>query len=427
MMISKKQILELLWNNPIEIGHWVGFSDLTEMHNEWLKGFLYEDEDQTLQGHRGSYKTTTLALFFALHIIIFPNETMLLFRKTGSDVREVITTTSNILKTSCIRRIVKILYNKELVLLTDTNSSINTNLTTSITGSAQFSGLGLGTSITGKHADIVITDDIVNVKDRISEAERENTKIAYQELQNIKNRGGRFINTGTPWHKDDAFTLMPNPKKYDCYSTGLMKPEDIEYIKERMLGSLFAANYELRHIPSEDVLFTDAKYCNDESIVYGGLMHVDSAFYGTDYTAWSIMKKIDDKYYVYGKMRRKHVEECYGEIMADYAKYQCKKIYNEDNADKGMVAKDLRKLKAIVILYHEDMNKFLKIATYLKAIWPDLYFTPNTDSEFMEQILEYHEDAPHDDAPDTVSSLARVLYGKDTKEYKSLFTGRLTE
>lgn len=56
--------------------------------------------------------------------------------------------------------------------------------------------MGIYASLTGKHADIVITDDIVNIKDRVSRAEREKTKLQYQELQNVKNRGGRFINTG---------------------------------------------------------------------------------------------------------------------------------------------------------------------------------------------------------------------------------------
>ena len=28
--------------------------------------------------------------------------------------------------------------------------------------------------------------------------------------------GGRLTNTGTPWHKDDCFTLMPAAEKYDC-------------------------------------------------------------------------------------------------------------------------------------------------------------------------------------------------------------------
>ena len=160
-MITKEQILNMLWINPIEIGHWVGFNDLTELHNEWLRSFLYFNEDQTLQGHRGSYKTTTLSLFLTEHTIIKPNETVLFFRKTGTDVNEVIRQTSNMLHSGCIQEIVRVLYGKDLILTTDKSSEINTNLTTAIKGQSQIVGLGLGTSITGKHADIVVTGDIV--------------------------------------------------------------------------------------------------------------------------------------------------------------------------------------------------------------------------------------------------------------------------
>ena len=221
-MIEKKKILDMLYYEPIKIGHWVGFKDLTALHNEWLRSFLYSDKDQTLQGHRGSYKTTDLALFMAIHTIIKPNETVMIFRKTSNDVDEILRCVSNILQAGCVQQIVKVLYGKDLVILRNNTSEIHTNLATSIKGTSQIVGLGIGTSITGKHADIVVTDDIVNINDRISTAERNRTKLAYQELQNIKNRNGRFINTGTPWHKDDAFTLMPEPKKYDCYSTGLI-------------------------------------------------------------------------------------------------------------------------------------------------------------------------------------------------------------
>ena len=86
MNISAEQILDLLTWRPVEIGKWVGFNDLTDLHNKWLRSFLYETEDQTLQAHRGSYKTTTLSLFFAIHAIIKPNETLMYFRKTGGDV-----------------------------------------------------------------------------------------------------------------------------------------------------------------------------------------------------------------------------------------------------------------------------------------------------------------------------------------------------
>ena len=401
----------MLKKHPIEIGHWVGFNDLTEMHNEWLKMFLYGTKDQTLQAHRGSFKTTTLSLFFAIHAIINPNETLLYFRKTGSDVVEIARQTINILESGCFKTMVKILYGVDLVLTKKSGSEIQTNLSTTIKGTSQIVGLGIGTSITGKHADIVVTDDIVNVNDRISQAERERTKIAYMELQNIKNRGGRFINTGTPWHKEDAFTLMPNPIKFDCYSTGLMSNEDIEYLKERMAPSLFAANYELKHILSEDVLFEEPEIL-DASIdmIRGGKAHLDSAFYGEDYTALSIIEKHDGKYYLFGKVWRKNVKDCYSSIMKIYQDNMCSKLYNELNADKGMVARDLRALGLRVVTYNESMNKHIKIATYLKAIWPDVCIVEGTDDEYLDMILDYTEDAEHDDAPDSAACLARLFY-----------------
>ena len=408
---SEKQIYELLKWHPIEIGHWVGFNDLTDLHNEWLKGFLFATDDQTLQAHRGSFKTTTLSLFFAIHAIIKPNETLLYFRKTGGDVNEIARQTINILESGCMKEIVRILYGVDLKLLRASGSEIQTNLSTTIKGSSQIVGLGIGTSITGKHADIVVTDDIVNVNDRISQAERERTKVAYQELQNIKNRGGRFINTGTPWHKEDAFTLMPNPVKYDCYSTGLMSKKDIEFIRERMSPSLFSANYELKHISDDGLLFNEPENI-DASIetIKNGVAHLDAAFYGEDYTAFSIMQKHEGKYYLFGKCWRKHVNDCFGDILKLYNDNNCGKLYNELNADKGYVARDLRALGLRVVTYNEQMNKHMKIATYLKAIWPDIVIVEGTDDEYLNMILDYTEDAEHDDAPDSASCLARLFY-----------------
>ena len=133
------------------------------------------------------------------------------------------------------------------------------------------------------------------------------------------------------------------------------------------------------------------------------------------------MQRHDDKYYVYGRMKRKHVEECYDEIKADYERFMCGRLYNENNADKGMVGKELRKLGMKVILYHEDMNKYMKIVTYLKAIWKDLIFVEGTDAEFINQIEDFYEDAEHDDAPDSVASLARIYSSKSKSEYKPLW------
>ena len=412
-MISKSQALDLIWNNPVEIGRWVGFKDLREMHNDWLRMFLFNDKDMTLQGHRGSYKTTTLSLFFAIHAIINPNETLMFFRKTG--VNEVILQTGNILQSGCINEIVNAIYGKDLKLLKASSFAIETNLRTSVNGTPQISGRGMFGAVTGLHADIVVTDDIVNVQDRISEAEREHTKTVFMELQNIKNRGGRFINTGTPWHKDDCFTLMPNPLKYDCYSTGLISKQQLDDLRQHMSPSLFAANYELKHIASEDVIFFNPQMGADMETIKYGTAHLDSAFYGEDYTAFSVMSYHDGKYYLFGKIWRKHVEDCYTYITDLYTQFLCGKLYTEKNADKGMVARDLKNIGIRTVPYDESMNKHIKIVTYLKAIWVDLVFVEGTDPEYIEQICDYNENASHDDAPDSASCLARIFYKKTSK------------
>ena len=267
MNSRKKQTLDLLYYEPYKIGHWVGFHDLTELHNEWLRSFLYAEEDQTLLAHRGSYKTTDLSLFLAIHTVIDPNENVMFFRKTDDDVTEVMTQAQKILQSGVMQRIVLDLYDTELRFLKSNNSEIHTNLCTSTKGVSQVIGLGIGTSITGKHADIVVTDDIVNLKDRISRAERERTKIQYMELQNICNRGGRFINTGTPWHKEDAISIMPNVKRYDCYSTGLITREKLEQLRQSMSDSLFAANYELKHIADKDAMFKNPKFTDEKELI----------------------------------------------------------------------------------------------------------------------------------------------------------------
>ena len=410
--MTRNEILNLLWDEPYRIGLWVGFKKLTPLHNKWLRAFLYSDDDLTLQAHRGSYKTTTLSIFFALNCVVAPDKNLLYFRKTGSDVVEIAKQAANILHSGCMQEIAGILYGKDLKLIEESGTKITTNLATSIRGSSQIVGLGIGTSITGKHADIVCTDDIVNINDRISAAERERTKLAYQELQNIKNRGGRFINTGTPWHKDDCFTIMPPAIKYDCYNTGLMSEKEVADMRERMTPSLFSANYELKHIASEDIIFPERPVGASVEFVRDAFCHLDSAFYGEDYTAFTAMKYLDGKFYIYGKCWRKNVQDCYQSIYYDYIRLMLGKCFNEKNADKGMVARDLKKIGMRMVTYDETTNKHIKIVTYLKAIWNRVIFVEGTDPEYIEMILDYNENAKHDDAPDSAACLARRLYRK---------------
>lgn len=401
--------IELLENDPVVIGRAVGFKDLTELHNDWLKKWLYGTEDITTQAHRGSYKTSDLAVFLALAILIYRNKNIIFLRKTDTDVAEVIKTTARIIRSGAYQKIAKNLYGTIPVVLKETASEIHTSLYNGISGASQILGIGLGGSLTGKHADIVVTDDIVNIKDRVSRAERERTKLMYMELQNVKNRGGRIINTGTPWHKDDAFTLMQNIEKYDCRKTGLMTDEEIKYLRSTMSASLFAANYELKHIADENAMFKDARFESDREKIYDGICHIDAAYGGEDSTAFTVIAEKDGNLIVYGRKFAKHVDDCLDEIMSLKAKYRAGTTWCEDNGDKGYLKKELKARGDVAERYHEKMNKHIKISTYLKENWGRVLFLDDTDPEYIAEILDYNEHAAHDDCPDSLASAIRQL------------------
>ncbi len=410
LSVKQKKILTLLKNEPIKLGHWVGFKDLTELHNGWLRSFLFGKENQTLLAHRGSYKTTTLSLFFAEHLILKPQENVIFFRKTDTDVAEVVNQTVKILSSGAAQRIVRELYGVDLALIKATANEINTNLNTSTKGASQIAGLGITTSITGKHADIVVTDDIVNIKDRISRAERERTRTQYMELQNIVNRDGRFINTGTPWHKEDAISLMPNVRRFDCYSTGLIDRPKLEELRHSMSDSLFSANYELKHIADADAMFKNPQFIDQTTLIYGGLAHIDAAYDGEDRTAFTAFKRQPDGSIVgIGKIWRKHVNDCLPEIKAIHRRLLLGSVACEKNADKGYLAKELAAQGLLPFSYSETTNKFVKISTYLRREWDNIRWLEETDPDYINQILDYSEFAEHDDAPDSAASLIRRM------------------
>lgn len=419
--MTREQAIRLLLDHPVKVAHALGFTKLTDLHNEWINDMVRGKKDTTLQSHRGSYKTTCVSIALWEIFILLPNLRTFFMRKTDTDTKEVINQVKNILKHPISQYLVRCIWGVDLVLTKESSDELSSNLCQDVKGTAQLSSLGVSGSLTGKHYDRIFTDDIVNLKDRSSRAERKHTKAIYQELQNIRNPGGRIYNTGTPWHKEDAFSVMPEPKRFDCYTTGLLDDEKIQSLRDSMTASLFAANYELKHIADDDVIFPEPVTGGDPAMVEQGMCHVDAAYGGEDGTAFTVYRKKDGKHYILGKLWHKHVEDCEDEIIQLRQKFNGGKIYCEDNGDKGYLGKDLRKRGERVVIYHEDMNKFIKITSYLKAIWKDVIFVDGTDPEYIDQICDYNENAEHDDAPDSAASIVRAMWNKrDNSDYQSI-------
>lgn len=419
--MTRKQAAELLIHKPVIFARAAGFTKLGDIHNDWIVDMVRGTDDKTLQAHRGSYKTTCVSVALAIIAVLLPNCKTMFMRKTDSDVKEVVRQVQNLLLSPYMQALCVTIHGKPLSLTTASATEINTNLSTDNKGASQIVAMGVNGSLTGKHFDRIFTDDIVNVQDRISKAERDHTKIIYQELQNIKNRGGRIYNTGTPWHKYDCFSIMPKAVKYDCYVTGLISDDELANIRDSMSASLFAANYELRHVAAEDVIFTNPQTDADPAMVEQGEAHIDAAYGGEDFTAYTLVNKRDGLYYVFGKLWGKHIDDCLDEIQRIQARYNAGRIFCEDNGDKGYLAKELRRRGERAFVYHENQNKYIKITSYLKAEWRNVRFVSGTDKEYINQICDYNENAEHDDAPDSLASSIRRLWSKTEKENITIF------
>jgi hypothetical protein len=81
--------------------------------------------------------------------------------------------------------------------------------------------------------------------------------------------------------------------------------------------------------------------------------------------------------------------------------------------DKGLYVRE----------YHETMNKYIKIATYLKKYWSEIYWIDATDKDYISMILDYTEFAEHDDAPDSAASLLREIEDMPQANTEDYLTG----
>jgi hypothetical protein len=227
------------------------------------------------------------------------------------------------------------------------------------------------------------------------------------------------MNIGTPWHKFDAWTILPKPLLYPISETGLLSKKEIENKQAHTTPSLFAANYLLKHEADSEALFSDLaneapwKFGNS-AIVYG---HVDAAYGGGHYTALTFMSRLPNgQIQVTGWAFQDSVKDKIVWIQEKCKRYNCRRLFNETNPDKGYTAdlleknEDGKKSSLRVTRYSESMNKNIKIVSYLKEYWDALVWDENIDSEYLEQVVDYRTGQEPDDAPDSASSLLREAF-----------------
>jgi predicted phage terminase large subunit-like protein len=124
---------------------------------------------------------------------------------------------------------------------------------------------GVGAASTGSRADLLVCDDVVDVKALASRAERARVTAAFHEnLLNLLEPDGRCWNLFTPWHADDLNAALKKNPSFALFRRAV--GEDLEPVwperwsRERLAerraavgAAAFARAYRLLTVPAEGV------------------------------------------------------------------------------------------------------------------------------------------------------------------------------
>jgi hypothetical protein len=400
-------------DHPHVLGHICGKERLSELHSKWIREMWDTFKDEAMQAHRGSYKTTAMAVGCVRWMLFFPDDRIAIIRKTFTDAAEVVTMISYMMDKPEVKALFYFAHGFWPVAKVRRYGQLTYNFKNTDTPEGNITAHGLDASLTGKHYDKIWCDDFVTLKDRISKAERERTKEVLREIiTNIIDPGKPVMFTGTPWHREDAWEVVPiTPRKYSIDDCNILTPEQVEDKRKKTTPFLFAANYKLEIKSDENALFKDPIYGKWDHMIPNAIAHLDAAYDGDHTCALTIMaQRHDGLIQGIGFVYPGNVKNWYDKIKELCKRYRARVIWNETNADKGFTVDALKARQMKVLDYPESQNKHIKICTYLYEAWGQIVWAEETDPEYMNQILDYSEGEEPDDAPDSAASLIREAF-----------------
>ena len=447
-MGSPESMVEnIIIQNPHLLGHALGKTLLRPYHSDWIRHTWDNNEKRInpFQAARGTYKTTAVTEIGILrYLFLHPNNRVALIRPSYSESVAIIKNIRAFIKTDVMQDLFHEIYGIFPSEKVSKEGSITWDFKETITKEGSLDGFGIGSGITGAHYDAIVLCDIITMKDRVSQAKREETtEFMIEVINNVLDPGAKLVHEGTPWHKKDGWSLTPpGPgEKWDVYRCGILTHEQIEEKKNGMPDVLFSCNHLLTHVAASDMIFQNARESKFIEKWVNAYAHIDAKYAGDHFGAWTIMcKKSNGRIQGIGELFEEDfskaekssgsgtgVSKVAKEFILQCSKRLVRKIWLESNADRGFGAKELEraiellyKQKKIthrpqVIEYHEAMNKDKKIQTYGKRYWDSIDWVhsgmpKSRYDDFLEQVIDYMDKQEPNDAPDTMSSLLRQWF-----------------
>lgn len=428
-----EDFLKLVIDQPHYLGWLIGKDKLNSLHSEWIKYCWDSNEPRALMAFRGGYKSTAIDVVGIIRwFLIRPNERIALIRKSFNDASTVVSAVKQAMEMPEVKELFKVAHGFYPKATMAKEGKLRYNFKTTITPEVSLTAHGIDGSLTGMHYDKIICDDIITLKDRISKAERERTKEIVNELAtNIIDPGKGSLWIGTPWHKDDAWceiNKFTDIAMYPITQYNFLGEKAVEDKRKTTTPFLFAANYELEIHKDETSLFSEPNMAEGWDYSKRSYAHIDCAYDGNHYCALTILSPLDNddpslakKFQGIGFTYPGNCKAWAPEVARLFRRYKCRFLLNETNPDKGYFANQMEKLGVRTKIYAETENKHIKISTNLYEYWDSIYWSPDTDPEYLNQCIDYREKSEPDDAPDSCASLIREICKPQKSKTRSLY------
>ena len=208
-----------------------------------------------------------------------------------------------------------------------------------------------------------------------------------------------FLQSGADIYRQD-YCIDDNPFLDKAFVENLKREYAGTVLYDRYICGLWVA--------AEGALFTTYPgYTADAGVMRDGIAHIDAAYGGADYTAFTCARRRGGTIYLYGRLWAQHVDTVLDQCLEEAKRLMCAPVFCEENADKGFLAREIRARGYPARGYREYENKYVKISSYLRKWWPNVVFLEGTDKSYVAQILAYTGQGGHDDAPDGAACACR--------------------
>lgn len=304
-------------------------------------------------------------------------------------------------------------------------------------------GAGVGGPITGRGADLAIIDDpIKNYEEARSEIIQDKIWEWYQStLRTRLHPGAKVIVVMTRWVTNDLagrllsqdgiieqgglWHLLKLPAldvKGNALWEERFSSEELKQIRKEVGEKIFQALYQQEPVDIQERLFSEPHFAEPPKNlkVFG---YLDPAFGGSDYSALTIGGIHEENeiniYVICGEIWNETLDKTYNIVERLCKKYNVTKLYLESNQSQKALAYEIEKRGIPIGMVNNITNKYLRIVNAVKMNWDKIKFSHNVNNDYLKQVLNYHELARNDDAPDSLAGLIerfQQLQGKDLKK-----------